>query len=583
MKKITLFTMLLAFMSLQAQLGAYQFQESSGNTYSSLTGMTTLYSGADYDDEETSNIPIGFDFKFAGQTYSTVTIGVNGAISFTETNIHNGNDLASTIAGKINMVAPFWDDLKLFDVDGGVISYKSYGTAPNRGFVVEWKNIRRYGQSGTMTFSLFLKETTNYIKFLYDTNTVTSNDGSIGFNANTGSATTFVSVTPNATTSTVSTATANNAISSGDFPAGKLYTFSPKPANDSFFDAIDVTLNDCANPVTAYNAGASPSGGATPSCGSYVVGTRDIWYKFTAPQRGAVKLTRSSIGNWSSLSFAIHTGLNDDPVYCDYIANNGDSRSIYNLIPGDIYYVRMWDFHNDDFGYITFCMESLDNDGNTNHFPLTVQPESATSYVETYANNVNATASPNPPVGADGYNGGDIWFDFVAPSNGQLAVVHSDIAGDWSSFAFTISTGMGAAYDAHGVIYIQGSYTPPYAPVVISGLTAGTTYYLRAWDYNNDNFGNSPFYLREDTTTGIEDYTSLNFNYYPNPTTDIMSVNAENNIETISIMNLMGQEVLKIQPATTQTSIDLSALKAGVYMMRVQMGDQTKTVKVIKK
>ncbi len=590
MKKITLLTMLLVFMNLQAQLDNYVFQETSGNTYGSLTGMTVLYSGSDYDDEETPNIPIGFDFKFGGQTYNTLTIGVNGAISFTETNIFNTNELQSTSANKINMVAPFWDDLKLFAADNGEISYKTYGTAPNRGFVVEWKNIRRYSQTGTMTFSLYLKETTNYIKFLYDTCTASTTNASIGFNSNTGSGTTYVSLNPDATTSTVSTTYAYNQIASTDFPAGKLYTFSPRPSNDFRFEPLAISVDPynsaCSTINLAYNTGATDSGGNIPSVANYAGG--DVWFMFTAPAYGAVEFVRHNRGDWDGLGFAVYPASangNDPSVYETMVTypEVGDSFKVFNLVPGEQYRLRLWEYGNNDLGYVQFCLNELKNDANSKAFDIDVQAENASSYVETYANNNGATASPNAAPACGNYNGGDVWFKFIAPANGQVAVEHSDIAGDWSSLAFAVYSSAGSSTALFCDFIPISGHSAPYDTKLITGLTAGTEYWLRAWDYGNDNFGVSPFHLREDSTNDIEDYAALDFKYYPNPTSNIININAKNNIETISITNLMGQEVIKVQPSATQTRVNLSSLHSGIYLMRVQMGDLIKTVKVIKK
>ena len=577
--------MFLIIGSINAQLGTYQFQEISSNNYISFLNTTAVFSGGNFDTEDAPNIPIGFDFKYAGQTYNSLTISVDGAISFTENNVYGGNNLASTTTHHTNIIAPFWDDLELLDSDNGIISYKAYGTAPNRGFVVEWRNIRRYNHTGTMTFRLFIKETTNYIKFQYGSSNLNFSNASIGFNAKNGSTTTFVSVTPG-TPASVSTSTANNDVSNTSYPSNKIYIFSPRPANDLHQNAIQITLNNCAHPISAYNAGASYSSGNTPTCGGYAGNsTRDIWYKFTAPQRGAIKITRKNAGDWSSISYAIQhgTNINNPIVVCDWIPTENTSKEIYNLIPGDIYYIRMWDYANNDFGYAYFCVESLDNDSNSYSFPITVQPENASSYVETYANNNGATSSPNATPACGNYQGGDVWFNFTAPANGKVAVVHSDTAGDWSSLAFAVygSAGSNSAIDCD-MIRVSG-FTAPYEVKIISGLTAGTTYYLRTWDFGNDNFGSSPFYLREDTTSGIEDYTNLDFKYYPNPATNVLNINAKNEISSITLTNMMGQQVLSVTPNTQETTINIAHLPQGVYMMNVLVGDNTKTVKIIKK
>jgi hypothetical protein len=550
--------------------------------------MTTLYAGANYDTEETAGIPIGFDFKYNGNTYSTVTIGVDGVISFTATNLNGINDLAGTSTAQRNVVAPFWDDF-VITTSTGSISYKTYGTAPNRGFMVEWRDIQRYQTTGTISFRLFLKETTNYIKFQYGTNNVVNGSsaigGSIGFNAYSGS-TTFVSVTPG-TPSTVSTTTADNQVFLSRVPVNKLYTFSPRPENDRYQNAIPITLNNCGNPITAYNAGATNSGGTTPSCGGFSGSPiRDIWYSFVAPQRGAVKFTRKNQGNWSSISYAIHHGTSmDDPIVdCNWIVSANSSENIYNLVPGDTYLVRLWDFNNDDFGYAYFCMQSLDNDANTNGFPLDVQPETATSYVETTANNVSASASPNANPNCGSYSGGDVWFKFTAPANGNdVAVVHSDTAGDWSSMCFAVYSSAGSNSAITCDFILISGYSAPYDTKIITGLTAGTEYWLRMWDWGNDNFGNSAFYLREDTTAGVEDYTSLDFNYYPNPATNMLNVTAKDNISAITLTNMMGQQVLRFAPNAIEAKLNIAHLPQGIYMMNVMMGDKSKTVKIIKK
>ncbi len=588
MKK-QLFTLLLTVLfvinNINAQLGTYQFQEITDSNFGSFSAMTEVFSNGDYDIEDAPNIPIGFDFKYAGQIYNTVTISVDGAISFTASNIYGSNDLASTDGNHINVVAPFWDDLKIFDVDGGVISYKTMGTAPNRVFVVEWKNIRRYDHTGTMSFRLFLKETTNYIKFQYGPSNISFANASIGFNVNNGSGTSFLSVTPGSPVS-LNTTVANNDVSATDYPVNKLYTFSPKPVNDRYQDAINITLDDCAHPVTAYNAGATPSLGNEPSCGGYVAqNTRDIWYKFTAPQTGAIRFNRLNLGDWSSISYAIHHGndMNDDIVACNFIQYANTHQDIYGLVPGDDYLIRMWDYGNDNFGYAYFCIESLNNDASTDAFFVPVQAENASFYLETIANNVGATASSNVNPNCGGYQGGDIWFNFTAPSNGQIAVVHSNAPGDWSSFAFAIydnNTSNTALFC--DFIPILG-HVAPYDVKIVSGLTPGNTYYLRAWDYDNNNFGITKFYLREDSTNGIDDFNRLNFTYYPNPADNILNISAAGNIQTYVITNISGQIVKKGNPDDTQTQIYIDDLSKGIYLLNVQTGDQSTTVKFLKK
>jgi hypothetical protein len=70
------------------------------------------------------------------------------------------------------VLAPWWEDLTtdLFGVTG-LVSYTTIGEAPNREFVVQWKNIRAFWESWTTTarinFQVRLREVDNAITYHY--------------------------------------------------------------------------------------------------------------------------------------------------------------------------------------------------------------------------------------------------------------------------------------------------------------------------------------------------------------------------------------------------------------------------------
>ena len=126
-------------------------------------------------------IPIGFNFNFYGTNYDSIWVGVNGAASFTDKNIHYDNFiLRKGGEGLIkNCIAPWWDDLTLLSIkdnDGNVVgiekdtyvAYQVKGTAPFRRLIVQWSVKREwYEHYGTITFQFKLIETLNIIKFCY--------------------------------------------------------------------------------------------------------------------------------------------------------------------------------------------------------------------------------------------------------------------------------------------------------------------------------------------------------------------------------------------------------------------------------
>ena len=59
------------------------------------------------------------------------------------------------------------------------------------------------------------------------------------------------------------------------------------------------------------------------------------------------------------------------------------------------------------------------------------------------------------------------------------------------------------------------------------------------------------------------------FSIYPNPATDVLNVNANSNIQSVEIMNIMGQAIQTINVNDMNTQINTSSLSNGVYMLRV--------------
>jgi alpha-tubulin suppressor-like RCC1 family protein len=83
---------------------------------------------------------------------------------------------------------------------------------------------------------------------------------------------------------------------------------------------------------------------------------------------------------------------------------------------------------------------------------------------------------------------------------------------------------------------------------------------------------------------GIGDFTeTTTLKAYPNPVTDILNISFEQGISFVSIYNLVGQEVFSKSINANETTIDVSNLSAGTYLVKVQVDNEAKTIKVIKK
>ncbi len=204
----------------------YSFSESSG-AYTSLVGANI--STATGDDGEQTNVPIGFTFEFNQVQYTTLTIGTNGAVSFTQTDIGYSNAMAGS-SGK-NFLTPLWDDLYARTGDSVKIMYLTEGSAPNRTFTIEWKNISWRNAGDTVNFQIVLEETSNKIYFKYGANYSddASMSASIGIIDNVGGSGHFISVLPGVT-ATASSTVATDTLDFNTYPGnGKVYVFTYTP------------------------------------------------------------------------------------------------------------------------------------------------------------------------------------------------------------------------------------------------------------------------------------------------------------------------------------------------------------------
>lgn len=91
-----------------------------------------------------------------------------------------------------------------------------------------------------------------------------------------------------------------------------------------------------------------------------------------------------------------------------------------------------------------------------------------------------------------------------------------------------------------------------------------------------------PFVMYGTSVAGINDNVFSGFDFYPNPTSDILNLRAKNNIESVSLFNLLGQKVMDVKVGATTSNINLANLSTGNYIMKVSIDGQTGTYKITK-
>lgn len=252
--------------------------------------------------------------------------------------------------------------------------------------------------------------------------------------------------------------------------------------------------SSCTNSIGT-NAGATTSGGTDPSCSNYAGG--DVWFRFVAPATGRTTVSTSTISG-SSLSdaaMAIYSASACGATFTEVACNNDSPLGggmplihLTGLTPSATYWVRVWDVGNNDFGTFNICAYDapLANDDPCGATLITP----GASCTNTTSTNFTATNSSVTAPSCGNHAGGDVWFRFTGPANGQITITGSVVSGSAltdGAMAIYSATACGGTFTELICRDDGGSGAMPSTQLV--GLTSGATYYVRFWEYGNNDFG----------------------------------------------------------------------------------------------
>jgi hypothetical protein len=156
--KLNFLIFLLSFTLLQgasAQTLPYQYNYWPGS-YTTLLNATFLPASAWNEDVVVVNL--GFTFQLNGVNYTTFELAPYEGSLFQNYGLDNG-PLSQAILG-YNTAAGLANKV------GAALKYKTEGTAPNRIFKAEWQKVGFEGELGTVSFQIWLHETSNAVQFI---------------------------------------------------------------------------------------------------------------------------------------------------------------------------------------------------------------------------------------------------------------------------------------------------------------------------------------------------------------------------------------------------------------------------------
>lgn len=439
---------------MNAQVGSYSFSEST-ETYSQITGTVSTATG---DDGEENGIPIGFNFTFGSTTHTTFSISTNGIIKLggnivDVTDNHWTNNLTNGAQVNKPLIAVFWDDNNL---NTGTITYSLTGSSPNQVMSINWHNTKIGSTGGTggasVSAILRLYETTNVIEMVYSSPFTTTNtvSASVGLN----DATSFLSVTP-AAVSTVSSATANNGINATVMSnlAGKKLIFAP--------------------PL--------PCSG-TPVAGSVTPASQNICTGVTPANLVAAGYSTGVTGITFQWEESNDNGVGD--AWAPVVGGTGATTATYTppSFTGTMIYYRV---------NVTCTGSGL-------------SAQTASVVVSPPTNPTTQISAVTIPSATVGYSQAVV--NWTIGNGARRAVYISDSA----TFTDPVN-GNAPALTANAVYAGTGQqliYDGTAATVTVTGLSGGTQYYIKAYEYARCGSGPYDYYFNVTTGTNTGNFVT---------------------------------------------------------------------------
>src|SRR3989338_197906 len=294
-----------------------------------------------------------------------------------------------------------------------------------------------------------------------------------------------------------------------------------QPANDDPCSATALTTSATCTYATYTNAAATATGGVTaPGCASYSGG--DVWFSVVVPANGSVTIDMST-GVITDSGLALYTGTCGSLTLlsCDDDSSPNGNMSYLaatGLTPGSTLFIRVWEYGGNNNGTFGICATSpapppsMTNDDPCSAISLTVG--ATCSYTAgTTVGSTNTAGVPAP--GCASYSGPDVWYSFVVPASGSVQLD--------SSPGTTTDGGMAIYSGACGsltLIACDDDSSPNGAMSLINatGLTPGSTIYIRMWDYGGGT-GTFSLCVAAAQPCGVSGPTAGTNDYCPTPAT----------------------------------------------------------------
>ena len=358
------------------------------------------------------------------------------------------------------------------------------------------------------------------------------------------------------------------------------------PANDDCGGAIVVTVGAACETVSGSLDGATQSIDPA-SCSNFTATVaNDAWFSFVAVANSTTVQVTGGGDNATGVDpvLQVFTGSCADlaPISCvDATLRGATETLLVTTVPGTTYYYRVyyWPYTAAqtvfDFPTCVFSLIAPGNDECATPMPLTVN----TTCVPVGFITTGATESL-PAVACGGFtspNALDVWFSFVATAAEHTVGVYGPNGADAMVEIFSGDCGSLTSLACADATFPTQAAPNTTELLTQNGLTPGTTYYVRVYDYAHA----SPDHFFEICVTDGSNNVSIGelqgaeaWGIFPNPAEGAFTIRydgAQGAVQ-LEVLDMTGRVVHANSMALSTGAmhlVDMNGLANGTYVVRL--------------
>jgi hypothetical protein len=407
---------------------------------------------------------------------------------------------------------------------------------------------------------------------------VTSSAATVSWSAATGAISYDVDYKTNAsgTWTNAATATTSLSVNLGGLTASTLYDWRVR--------------TNCASASSAYATAQFTTTAPPSGC-------------LNAFEPNETQAAAATVSTNTAISAAIGTSTDIDYYRVTTTATSNFNITLGNL-PGDydlfLYNSAGTQIGSSEAGGTTSESIVLNNQAAGTYYVRVIGYNGAFSTTVCYNLNIGATTVTGCASSYDVSTNGTAAGAATIPFNTNITGLISP-SGDNDYYKFVITTGGTATitlttlpadydirlYSSNGTTQLAISQNGGTSSETITRTYTAGTYYVRVYGYNNANNATNCYTLRValgTATRGEELITRQSIQAYPNPASNNVMIQLDglDSKADISVFDVYGKMVLQQTTTRNLTSVDISKLSAGIYLIKVKSSKSESTLKIVK-